>query len=314
MLGYGALGIIGILTGMVLFTLWGQGRIENRYPPIGQFISVDGVRLHYIDRGQGQPLILMHGASSNLRDFHSSIVDELARDYRVLAFDRPGHGYSERVPGDWADPTQVSDLILRASEQLGVREPVLLGHSWSGSLVMAALVEHASRISGGVLLAGVAGHWAGSVGWTYDVGKLPVIGRLFAWTLVYPVGRDHVNKAVVDVLAPDPLPEGYADKIGVALTLRPKAFLHNVEDTTRLNEFMQNLSPRYEQIDKPLLLIHGEADTLVPFWNHGRRLLPVIDHAEVVMIPDAGHAPHHAHPKVVIDALRTTFPPKVRTP
>lgn len=314
MLGYGVLGIAGLLMGMALFSLWGQIRIERELPPLGQFIDVDGVRLHYIERGQGQPIILLHGASSNLRDFASSIFDELARDYRVLAFDRPGHGYSQRMKGDWANPTQVVDLILKASEQLGAEQPIVLGHSWSGSLVMAALVTHAQRIRGGVSLAGVAGHWAGSVGWTYDVGQLPIIGPLFAWTVVYPVGRDRLDAAVIDVLAPDAVPTGYVDNIGVKLTLRPRPFLYNVEDMTELNEFMQNLSTRYDQITQPLLIIHGEADTLVPFWNHGRRLLPVIQHAQVVLIPDAGHAPHHAHPKVVVDAIRHAFPPTVHSP
>ncbi len=314
MLGYGVLGIAGLIIGMALFSLWGQTRIERELPPIGQFIDIDGVRLHYIERGHGQPIVLLHGASSNLRDFASSIFDDLSRDYRVLAFDRPGHGYSQRMKGDWADPTRVADLILKASEQLGAEQPIVLGHSWSGSLVMASLVEHTQRIRGGVSLAGVAGHWAGSVGWTYDVGRLPLIGPLFAWTVVYPVGRDQVDAAVVGVLAPDPVPPGYVDNIGVKLTLRPRPFLHNVEDMTRLNWFMQTLSTRYDEITQPLLIIHGEADTLVPFWNHGRRLLPVIEHAEVVLIPNAGHAPHHAHPKVVVDAIRRAFPPTVYAP
>lgn len=313
MLGYGVLGLIGLLVGMALFSLWGQSRIERDLPPIGEFITVDGVRLHYVDRGRGQPVILMHGASSNLRDFASSILDDLANDYRVLAFDRPGHGYSQRMPGDWADPAVVMDLILRASTQLGAEQPIVLGHSWSGSLVMSALVEYPDRIRGGVSLAGVAGHWAGSVGWTYDVGQLPIVGPLFAWTVVYPVGRDRLTEAVTGVLAPDPVPPGYVDGIGAMLALRPRPFLDNVEDMTRLNEYMQNLSPRYDQITQPLLLIHGEADTLVPFWNHGRRVLPVVKHAEVVMIPGAGHAPHHAHPDAVTRAIRQAFPPTVQT-
>ncbi|MEC8847809.1 MAG: alpha/beta hydrolase [Pseudomonadota bacterium] len=314
MLGYGALGIIGLLAGLALFSLWGQHRIEREVPPIGQFIDIDGVRLHYIERGRGQPIILLHGASSNLRDFASSIVDALARDYRVLAFDRPGYGYSQRLPGDWADPASVMDLILRASTQLGAEQPIVLGHSWSGALVMAALVEYPDRIRGGVSVAGVAGHWAGSVGWTYDIGKLPVIGPLFAWTMVYPVGRDHIHDAVVGVLAPDPVPPAYVDNIGGRLALRPRSFLYNVEDTTRLNEYMQNLSPRYDEITQPLLIIHGEADTLVPFWNHGRRVLPVVQHAQVVMIPGAGHAPHHAHPGAVTHAIVRSFPPTVESP
>ena len=141
-----------------------------------------------------------------------------------------------------------------------------------------------------------------------------MIGPLFAWTMVYPVGRDHIHDAVVGVLAPDPVPPAYVDNIGGRLALRPRSFLYNVEDTTRLNEYMQNLSPRYDEITQPLLIIHGEADTLVPFWNHGRRVLPVVQHAQVVMIPGAGHAPHHAHPGAVTHAIVRSFPPTVESP
>lgn len=286
-------------------SLAGSWWIERRYPPIGEFIEVDGLRLHYVSQGQGPgpALLLVHGASSNLRDFQSSILPELAQHHRVIAFDRPGYGYSERVAGDWADPARVARLLLDASARLGIDKPVIVGHSWAGSVVMSALVEMPERVSGGVLLAGVAGHWVGSVGWTYDAGSLPLLGPLFAWTTVLPAGQLMLADAVAPVLAPSPVPADYVERIGAPLALRPRSFLNNVQDTTRLSQYMQHLSPRYDQIRLPLLIIHGEADTLVPFWNHGRRLLPVIPQAQAVLIPNGGHAPQHSHPREVVEAL-----------
>jgi pimeloyl-ACP methyl ester carboxylesterase len=230
-------------------------------------------------------------------------LPELAKNHRVIAFDRPGYGYSERQQGDWQDPAQIAALLLDACNRLGIQKPVIVGHSWAGSVVMAALVEMPARISGGVLLAGVAGHWAGSVGWTYDVGAIPVLGPLFAWTVVTPAGQLLLPEEVQPVLAPSPVPDHYVEDIGAPLALRPWSFEHNVEDMTRLNVYMQNLSPRYDQIRLPLLIIHGDADRLVPFWNHGRRVLPVVPQARLVLIHEAGHALHHTHTQEVARAI-----------
>ncbi|HEY0571666.1 MAG TPA: alpha/beta hydrolase, partial [Enterovirga sp.] len=69
------------------------GKAERENPPIGAFIEVDGVRLHYVERGQGQPLVLLHGNGSMIQDFDSSgLIDMAAEKYRVIVFDRPGFG------------------------------------------------------------------------------------------------------------------------------------------------------------------------------------------------------------------------------
>jgi len=297
--------LLSVILLLALVSFGGSRWIERRYPPIGEFVEVDGLRLHYLQRGAGPgpALLLVHGASSNLRDFESSILPELAKHHRVIAFDRPGYGYSDRPAGEWTDPARIARLLLDASARLGIDKPVIVGHSWAGSVVMSALVEMPERVSGGVLLSGVAGHWVGSVGWTYDVGGMPLIGPLFAWTTVFPAGLLMLDEAVKPVLAPSPVPEHYVERLGASLALRPRSFLGNVQDMTLLSEYMQRLSPRYDQVRSPLLIIHGEADTLVPFWNHGRRVLPVIPQAKAVLIPDAGHAPQHTHPREVVQAL-----------
>lgn len=305
MLRHLVLGSLLIVFALQLYT-WASVRwIEHRFPPLGAFVTVRGLRLHYVMQGNGPgpTLLLIHGASSNLREFSSNLLPRLAQQHRVIAFDRPGYGYSDRGDGPWMTPADIASLLLDACAQLGIERPVLVGHSWAGSVVMAALVEHPERVAGGVLLGGVTGHWAGSAGWTYDVGALPLIGPLFAWTLVMPAGQLLLPREVVPVVAPDPVPPQYIDNIGAPLALRPRSFLDNVEDMMRLNEYLQTLSVRYDQIHAPLLLIHGDHDALVPFWNHGRRVLPVVPQAQVLLLRNAGHALHHTHLREVAGAI-----------
>lgn len=106
------------------------------------------------------------------------------------------------------------------------------------------------------------------------------------------------------MLTPNPVPADYVARIGAELALRPRSFLANVQDMSQLSEFMQSESPKYPQIDKPLLLIHGDQDQLVPFWNHGQRVLPVVPQAQVEMLDGVGHVPHHSAPEKVAALIR----------
>jgi hypothetical protein len=72
-------------------------KAERDYPPRGKFLEINGVRLHYVERGAGDTLVLLHGNGSMIQDFESSgLIDLAAESYRVIAFDRPGFGHSER--------------------------------------------------------------------------------------------------------------------------------------------------------------------------------------------------------------------------
>lgn len=279
----------------------GARRIEAALPPIGQFITVDGLDLHYLEAGKGKPgpaIVLLHGASSNLRDFAASILPLLAERHHVIAFDRPGLGYSARR-ADWQNPADLCELFLKAAAALGAERPVIVGHSWSGSIAMACALDAPERIRGSVLLAGAAGHWTGGVDWNVSLARVPVVGPLFAHTLIYPLGELLLPRVVRRILAPNAPPPGYIDNIGARLALRPEAYRNNAQDMTRLSEFLQLQSARYPDVSAPLLIIHGEEDTIVPYWNHGKRVKAVVPDARVELLPGVGHAPHHAQPETV---------------
>ena len=116
-------------------------RAERTHPPRGRFIDSDGVRLHYYERGDGPPLVLLHGLGSSLEDFATSgLVAEASRRYRVLAFDRPGYGYSTRPRGRIWHPWAQAAVLRSALRQLEAHRPIMLGHSW-GALVAVAYAQ-----------------------------------------------------------------------------------------------------------------------------------------------------------------------------
>lgn len=285
-----------------VYTAYGVQQIERRHPPAGRFIDVaGGLRLHYVERGTGSgvPLVLLHGASTSLLDFSASLLPLLAAERRVFAFDRPGYGYSGRPAEGWPDPARQAALVDDALAELGVDKAIWVGHSWSGTVVLAALLNHPGRAVGGVLLAGASHAWESGVSWTNYVPDLPLVGEVFSHTAVLPLGRLLLDSGVETVFAPNSVPPDYAERTGVALTLRPRTFGANAEDLVELSDFLLAQSRRYDVIRQPLLLITGSDDTIVPSWNHAERLQRQVAHAERVDIAGAGHALHHVYPQRV---------------
>jgi len=130
-------------------------KAEHDNPPAGQFLEVDGVRLHYVERGSGEPLVLLHGNGSMIQDFESSgLVDLAAKNYRVIIIDRPGFGHSSRPRNVIWTPDAQAQLIRRALDRLGVSHAIVLGHSWGASIAVALALKFPAFVRGLVLASG----------------------------------------------------------------------------------------------------------------------------------------------------------------
>src|SRR4051812_4928690 len=130
-------------------------KAEREHPPHGHFLDVDGVRLHYVERGHGPPIVLLHGNGAMIEDYEiSGVLDLAADDHRVLAFDRPGFGYSSRPRNRIWTPAAQAELVHRALQRLGVDRPIVVGHSWGTLVALALALEHPKDVRGLVLLSG----------------------------------------------------------------------------------------------------------------------------------------------------------------
>jgi len=274
--------------------------LRDRYPPSGEFASIDGTTLHYVDSGTGSPIVLLHGASSSLLDFEASIAPSLRKMHRVISIDRPGYGFSTRLTGAWADPADQAASIHALLKRIGVERAIIVGHSLGGAVTMAYGLAYPQQTAAVVLIAGASHPWESGVAWSNHVATWPLLGPLFANTVVVPAGQFALSKAIAEVFAPNsPQPE-YEDKTGVRLALRPGPFLASAEDILRLSPYLAHQSRHYEQLKMPLLLITGEDDTMVPAWNHSERLVKLLPNAQLISIPNTGHAPHHVRGPLVV--------------
>jgi len=289
--------IVGALVGVTSIE---QRRVETRFPPIGRFAGVDRTRIHYTDSGRdtdaAPAIVLVHGASTSLLDFHASLVQPLTRQHRVITLDRPGHGYSARgAAGAWPSPADQARVVRGLLAALDVERPLLVGHSWAGSVVLAYLLEFPDEAAGAVLLAGGSHPWEGGVAWYNDLAGVPLLGPLFAYTLPLTAGRLGVSAGIASAFVPNAVPDHYRSRTGVDLTLRPRTFLANAEDIRLLSPFLERQCARYAEIREPLLLITGDSDPVVPAWNHTDRLIRQVPNAKRVVLEGTGHGLHHVH-------------------
>ncbi|MEH6726154.1 MAG: alpha/beta hydrolase [Hyphomicrobiales bacterium] len=290
--------------GLAAYTYAASRWLERLYPPLGAFIEIGDERLHYLLKGEGPSIVLLHGASASLRDFEAGLFHELAKDHQVIAFDRPGYGYSTRSAKIWPNPEVQADQIHQALEKLGIENPVIIGHSLAGSVVMAYLLKYQDTVAGAVLLAGATHSWDTGVSANVQLAGIPGLGQMFANTLVMPVGQLVFDGAVKGVFAPEKPTPDYKEQTGAILALRPIAFQSSAEDVRNLSNFLEQQAKRYGEIEKPLLMITGEKDTIVPAWNHADRVEKQVPQSVQILLRGAGHALHHSRADEVEALIR----------
>jgi pimeloyl-ACP methyl ester carboxylesterase len=276
-----------------------EAAAEAAFPATGQFVTVEGKRLHYEIRGEGPDLVMIHGASGSLRDLTFALRDQLTDRYRVTVVDRPGLGHSDAL--DDMSLLAQARFIKAGVAQLGVTEPVVLGQSYGGAVALAWALDGGPRAL--VLVASPSMPWPGKLDIWYRITDTAV-GRALAIPMASAFVPDsYVRSATAAVFAPDPVPPGYDDFLGTPLTLRRDTLAANVKQVNALRAELVTMEPRYPLLTLPVELIHGSADTIVPLSIHSGPVSQLLPNARLTVIDRAGHMPHHAHADIVLQAI-----------
>lgn len=297
-------GVMVALACLALATQVGVYAVDRSYPAQGRFVDVAGARLHVVEIGPrdapGPPVVLIHGATSNLGSMRVPLGDLLAKTHRVILIDRPGHGWSTRDDLANSLPAAQARMIDEALGKLGVGKAVIVVHSLAGTLGALMALDYPQRVAGLVMLAGVTYPWPGGVGTYNDIVTTPVIGPLLAYTITLPLGLLLAEPGARSVFQPQTMPEGYVQQTAVPLVLRPREFLANAWDLVTLKAAVAAQAPRYADIKVPTVVMSGDTDNTVSPEIHSRRFAATVPNARLIVLPQVGHMVQNAAPDVVI--------------
>jgi len=270
-------------------------------------IAVAGAALHIVDIGPrdavGPPIVMLHGASSNLEVMRQPVGQRLAENHRVILIDRPGHGWSTRANLADSTPEIQGRMIDAALAKLGVGRAIFVVHSWAGALGLRMALDYPQRVAGLVMLAPVAYPWPGGVGQYNRIVTLPVIGPLLAYTITLPLGTFVAESGARGVFLPQTMPDGFIENAATSLLLRPCEFLANAWDLVTLKAAVAEQAPRYAGIKAPITILSGDVDKTVSTDIHSHPLAAAAPNARLIVLSGVGHMVQNAVPDLVVSEI-----------
>jgi pimeloyl-ACP methyl ester carboxylesterase len=297
-----AAGIVVAGVASALLNHWLAQKAERRNPPRGRFVTVDGTRLHYLDRGTGTPLVLLHGNGSMIEDFQSSgLIDLAAEKYRVIAIDRPGFGHSNRPRSTVWTPETQADLIAAALKKIGVPRAIVLGHSWGTLVALALAAQHPQQVKALVLASGYYYPNARADVVILSPPAIPLIGDLLSHTLSPLLSRLIWPLLLRKIFGPSPVPEkfkGFPEEMAV----RPSQIRASAAESALMIPSAYTLKKQYRLLQMPVAIVAGAEDRVIES-EQSAHLHRDIPHSKLRCIPGTGHMVHQTATKEVMEAI-----------
>lgn len=309
-------GIITLIAILILIAWAHDARVRARLladvPPAGDYIETENARLHYLARlhdDKTQPVfVLIHGSSANAHDMMLALGEVLAPHGTVLAFDRPGIGRSINKIGDKAmsDPRKQAGEIHQAVKAMGYEKIVVIGQSWGGSVALGYAQAFGPELLGTVMLAPPIIPWYGPPFWAYRLVTTPLIGPIFAHSVLGKYGESQLHAGAEGAATPEVSPENYVYDAALALILQPRAFITNAVYAIELKHHLADMQKRH--LDMPgtqgkLMIIHGDKDRTVNIEYNAESFRLVRDDVELIELKGAGHLLHHTWRHEIGDAV-----------
>ena len=291
------------------FTAWWvehrSRRAERDQPHTGRLLDVDGARLHVVERGEGPPVVLIHGNMVSERDFEASgLLERLSRAHRVIAFDRPGFGHSNRPRGRLWTPKAQAKLLHAALAQLGVEQAVVVGHSMGAMVAMSLALDHPEDVRRLVLLGGYYYPSARVDSLLTAPVALPVVGDILRYTVAAVSARLLLNRLVRAMFAPREVPAHFIQTLSGEMMVRPIQLRANAEDAAFMVPQAKDSSERHHELRMPVAIVAGAEDKVIDVEAHSKRLhSELAGNSTLAIVPGAGHMVHHAAPDDVVAAV-----------
>ncbi|WP_217639963.1 alpha/beta fold hydrolase [Palleronia marisminoris] len=285
-------------------------KAERDNPPAGEFLNIDGVRLHYVDRGDGDPIVLLHGNGSMIQDFESSgLIDLATRTHRVIAFDRPGYGHSARPRSRVWTPEAQADLIHEALSRIGIERATILGHSWGCSVAVALAHKYPWLVSGLVLASGYYYPTARPDVIGMAGPAVPLVGDLMRYTISPILSRLMWPLLMRKIFGPQRVPAKFAG-FPKAMAVRPSQIRASAAESALMIPDAAAYRAIYSSLGMPVAIVAGAEDRLVDPKAQSARLHREIAKSSFDLVPGAGHMIHQTDTGVVMAAIEKVAAPR----
>ena len=276
---------------------------ENDNPPAGHFLEVNGVRLHYVERGSGVPLVLLHGNGSIIQDFESSgLIDLAAGNYRVIVFDRPGFGHSDRPRNVVWTPAAQAELINSALERLGISHAIVCGHSWGASVAVALALRYPKVVQGLVLASGYYYPTLRPDVVALSAPAVPLVGDVLRYTISPIVSRIMWPVLMTKIFDPRSVPKKF-EGFPKEMALRPSQIRASAAESALMIPGAFDFQDEYANLKMPVSIIAGEEDRLINIDEQSHRLHGNIAQSKFHRVPGAGHMVHQTATSSVMSAI-----------
>lgn len=278
---------------------------EELADPDSRFIELHGIRVHYKEQGAGGPIfLLLHGFGASTFSWRE-VMGPLASMGRVIAFDRPAFGLTERpMPGEWDGfnpytPDAQVALTLALMDALNVERAILVGNSAGGTVAVHFALTHPERVQALVLVDPAVYTGGGAPAWLLPLLRTPQARHLGPLLVrrIRQSGMELLNLAWHDPgrLTPEIL-------AGYTKPLRAQNWDRALWELTTASRPL-HLERRLQELTMPALVITGEDDRVVP-TEQSIRLAGELPNAELVVIPDCGHVPQEECPTAFLEAVK----------
>ena len=295
--------ILLALAVVVVVLNWTYGRLPSEpKPTVGSFVQIGKLRIHYIERpGRGTPVVLIHGLPGTAEDWEE--VTPLLAGHRTIAIDRPGFGYSTGGYVPFAKQLETIDALLH---KLHVVLPILVGHSYGGTIALGFAERYPSEVRGLVLVdAAAAGQhldaFASAQAHLIQVMQLPVIRQVANATFGQLLITASVNRTESEAFHPLPVVAAHHKRV-LAINMTQGNLEAYAGEELAANGVIAQIDRGLGEIEVPAVVIQGNGDEFVaPI--HGRRLAAELPDARLVMV-HGGHMQPYDHPATIAGAVQ----------
>ena len=260
------------------------------------FADIDGVRVHYQEKGTGTPLVLLHGFTSSTYSW-KDVFEPLSQNSRVIAVDLKGFGFSGKPDGDYSRAAQ-SLLVAHLLDYLKIEKAWLCGNSMGGEIALNFALQNPQRVAGLILIdsGGVEVSGGGSLAPSYLL--MPVVGRVLTALAL-----------TSDKLVRQGLEKSFYDRTKV--TAERVANYYRPLQTrdgqlaairARAQADQSPLEQELNRINVPSLIIWGAQDALIPL-EAGIKMNKLIKDSQLRIFDSCGHLPQEEMPARVVEEM-----------